>query len=124
MPSKYIIRAIAVLVFVLVYFTILINFAPSIASWASAFVAQNHNMFEFNTTLVTYQYETYNQTVTTVSGNQTITSTTQTSTIVPQNKIITIDFAPFIIFLIYLTIYFIVPIVAPLLYLIGWGRGR
>ena len=115
MVSGYVKRTIGVILFVVIYFTILINFAPTIVSWTDAFLQQNQQMFAFNTTQLTYQAIPKNATINNV--------TTTTYTIVQSQKIITINIAPFLEFLIYLTVYFLIPIVGPLLFIFKWSRG-
>jgi len=126
--SGFIKKSIAVLIFIMLYFTIIIHFSNTIISWADAFFQANSNMFMFNTTQVTYSYQPQNITTTTttlVNGTtNTITETTTTYAIVQHSNIQTIDFTPFLEFLIYITVYFLIPIVGPLLFLFAWSRGR
>jgi len=88
-------------------------------TWTNAFIEQNSNMFKINTTQITYQAVPQN--VTYQVGNSTLTTTT--TAIVQSTRIVTIDLSIFLEFLIYLVVYFIVPIVGPLLYIFKWSKG-
>ena len=128
MISGFIKKSIAVLIFVVLYFTIIIHFSNTILSWADAFFQANANMFMFNTTQVTYSYQPQNATTTTtaiINGTtKTLTETTTTYAIVQHSSIQTINFTPFLEFLVYIAVYFLIPIVGPILFLFGWARGR
>ena len=100
-------RSIGILIFLALYFTIMINFSNTIVSWFNAFIQQNAHMFEYNTTQLTYQYKGG------PNGGQIVTNT----------QVVTVNYAPFLTFLVYLIIYFIIPIAGPILY-IFWAFRR
>jgi len=99
MISSSLKRVIAVLIFMMVYFTIFINFSDTIVSWFNAFIDANGSMFVFNTTKTTYSFDP--------STNQ----------IVSNKTVETVDYRPVLIFIFYIVVYFVIPILIPLYYL-------
>ena len=97
-------KLLAVMIFLVFYFTILLSFSDTILSFIESFVSSNENMFKYNATKVTYYL---NET----SGE-----------IEKKTEVETVNYAPLMVFVAHFVIEFVIPFLVPLLWILGGGK--